>query len=167
MARPLSYALILCFTVAVRSLAQESFCNQYLIPVPLGEVAGANGSLWSTEMWVRNDSDASRRVFRRTCEPYLSGCRYVSVPDTAVPPRTTLKLNPLPGREGSAIGEFLYVDDPADVVFQIRTRDKAQNATSAGTSIPGGRLGSHLRFSHSLHAVDRPPSPEAGRPYVG
>jgi hypothetical protein len=64
------------------------------------------------------------------------GCRFVSVPETSVPPHTTARLEPLPGREPFVVGEFLYVDDPTDIFFQLRTRDKSRNASSAGTAIP-------------------------------
>jgi hypothetical protein len=125
--------LVFCSFVAVPLLAQGAFCNQFLVPVPVGQYSGVNGSLWSNELWIRNDSDTPRLVTQRECVADFHGCQDVSRSQT-LPPRSTMKLIPLAGTENIVDGQFVYVDDPTAMFFGLRSRD--MNTTSAGTSIP-------------------------------
>ncbi len=147
--------LVFCSFLAVPVLAQGPFCNQFLVPVPLGEHSGANGSLWSNELWIRNDADSPRLVTQRTCVQNFHGCQFVSVSDT-MPPRSTMKLIPLPGSEDIVDGQFVYVDDPTDMFFGLRTRD--MNTTSAGRHLnSGGVIENRKETAATLECPGRPP----------
>ncbi|HEY8167066.1 MAG TPA: hypothetical protein VIF83_16065 [Gemmatimonadaceae bacterium] len=119
---------------------QTATCHKLLIPIPLGDYAGANASVWRNELWIRNDADHPVRIYRRAWQPIPDsrGFRIVDVPDTPVPALTTLEVEPLPGRESFVTSEYIYVDDASaeQVYLQARTHDASRNQTSAGTNIP-------------------------------
>jgi len=104
--------------------------DRYLIPVTTGQVPGANGSLWSTEWVVRNNTNWPFAMIWNHCPPTVSPC-----PDTLMPPQTTTR-RPVVSRGDGNDGAYVYVPKPMLPPMSLRVRDLSQNAQSFGTELP-------------------------------
>lgn len=121
----------------------------YLVPLGTGQVPGANGSLWSTEL----------TVFNRAAHPaVLTGG--VFHPFILDPPPVTPVVEPgeTESVEVYAVnsdGAFLWVARPLadNVHFSLRVRDVSKNAQSWGTAIP---LVPHEDFHDMVRLIDIP-----------
>ena len=113
--------------------------EQVLVPLSVGEFDGAFGSHFVIEMWMRNDGDQPARIFRLVSDcPRPHFCTTVAVPDTPVPPRTTVHVAPLENGYSAKLGEFFWVDKVAaqKIVFSLRVRETSRSSSSAGVDIP-------------------------------
>ena len=104
--------------------------DRYLIPVTTGQVPGANGSLWSTDWIVRNNTDRAYAMIWHYCPPNVSPC-----PNTIMPPQTTTHRAVVPRGDGTD-GAYVYVPKPMAPPMALRVRDLSQNAQSFGTELP-------------------------------
>ena len=104
---------------------------RYLIPVVQQNLQGANGSLWTTEVKIRNRWAQTLPVVGVFCIPDPCSLR------EDIPPLTTVDRPPAPRGDG-ADGAFIYVpqslNDPKPAIT-VRVRDLSKNATSFGTEI--------------------------------
>jgi hypothetical protein len=112
--------------------------EQVLVPLRVGEFDGAFGSHFVVEMWIRNDNDQPARVFRlRVNDP--RGGPPVAVPDSPIPPRTSIKVQPLIYlADFFTVGEFFWVDKmaAANTFFSLRVRDTSRSSLSGGAEVP-------------------------------
>lgn len=124
--------------------------TRVLIPVAInGQMPGAHGSRWTTELIGRNTHTSYVKVSRETpTRPCAITC-----PRTPADPQST--FTPVLGGMLTGPGVFLYVDDPADrVLFTLRIKDVSRQAQTAGTEIPVVREAD--TFTGTMHILDVP-----------
>lgn len=106
--------------------ASSSEQTRILIPVLARGTAGADGSVWDTEIWVTNRTDFPIVYFFGTCQVACC-CEEIN---TIHPQRSfVVTLNELRGR---------WFTLPADgsLQFQARLRDRTRAGSSAGVELP-------------------------------
>ncbi len=104
--------------------------NRYLIPITTGQVPGANGSLWSTEWVVRNNTGTPYAMIWHYCPPTVSPC-----PNQLMPAQTTTRRGIYARGDGND-GAYVYVPKPMAPSMSLRVRELSQNAQSFGTELP-------------------------------
>jgi hypothetical protein len=119
-------ATLLAAVLAGPAAAQDSnVYERVLVPISVGNVPGAFGSLWSTELWYRNNSDKPVAIFP------------LAVAD---PVPTIKRTEPLPvgNFPASAPGTLLYVsrDGGDQVQFDLRLFNRADPKSAWGTKLP-------------------------------
>lgn len=98
------------------------------IPAP-----GAFGSLWSTELWLRNNGQTPVDVRHYDYGCILATC----APTPPTPPNVTFR--PRIGESPPGLrGKLMFVERrrATDVAFGLRVRDLSRQAQTAGTEIP-------------------------------
>jgi hypothetical protein len=125
--------LLNAFYYSPRAQAGRDDYMQVLVPLTSLEIAGANGSRWTSELRVFN---ASSELLRMP-GPETFIVELPIDPAVIVEPRTTEQVflnRGLPGADGA----FLYV--PIALLgapkFSLRVRDLSKNAASLGTDVP-------------------------------
>ncbi len=131
--------------VAIPAVAQNpTVFERILVPVTVGQVHGAYGSVWSTELWYRNNSGHSVAIFP------------VAVSDWS--PRIGF-TDPLPigNLPAAAPGQILFVSrDCGDrVQFDLRLFNRAAPQASWGTKLPVVR---ESEFIPSVDLINVPTS---------
>jgi hypothetical protein len=125
-----------------------------LVPItPEGEVHGANGSIWGTELRLFNDNPFAIQLDGPLyCDDIILGC--YPAPFEAFSTRSV----PAFRRDETVDGAFLWIPNPAvdGVHFSLRVRDVSQNAQSWGTSIP---VVSRSDFGNHVTIIDVPTDP--------
>ena len=116
-------------------LKREEF-ELVLVPsIREAPLAGANGSLWVTDLWIRNS--ASEAVIFAQGEPYCHNPFCLEGRPHTIDPMTTSRpqdvLEPLSGDAGLFYVEKRFADQ---LFFSLRVRDVSRMAESAGTRIP-------------------------------
>lgn len=104
-----------------------------IVPVP-----GAFGSMWSTELWLRNSGQDPVDVQWYDYNCILATC----APTPPTPPNITFR--PRIGTSPPGLrGTLMFVERrlAADVSFGLRSRDLSRQAQTAGTEIPVVREG--------------------------
>ena len=122
--------------MAVLLLAQY---ERVLLPIVPTSAAGAFGSRWETQLWLRNDSDHPVDAFPLTSDCVSSVLCFESMrPYPAFGPRMT-GFHDYEGRPfgvgiapGPTPGGFLYIERPNELSLQLNVR----NTNSLGTRIP-------------------------------
>lgn len=129
MVRTLLLSLIL---VANAAFVSAQAYERVLVPTAIsGEIPGAFGSRWTTELIIRNDTDEYIEVTQIPGGICAGEC-----PLSAAQPRTTATFQlsiRFPGTGG-----FLYVAKPNDrrLSFNLRVQDLSRQALTWGTEIP-------------------------------
>jgi hypothetical protein len=103
-----------------------------LVPIGVADVAGAKGSLWTTELWAVSTNSESVAVAALPCLLGPNGC---AAAFELAPGRTT-KVGPLASAENP--GVLLLVPKPqaANVAFTLHVRDLNKQSESWGAEIP-------------------------------
>lgn len=104
------------------ALAQETPRERVLLPLAAFDVPGAFGSRWSTELWIRNDTDRPILVVP------------LNITDYSPPPHRDVLLPLQMPRD--AAGEFLYVDRVDGLYLNLRVRDTTRADDTFGTELP-------------------------------
>jgi hypothetical protein len=143
--RVLLAGLVSVLPLAAKTMAQtpRSEVEQILVPLRAGEVAGAYGSHWVTEILVRNDAEVPVRIFRfirvtAPCPP-CRGSVTRELPDLPISPKTTVSIaSVVTGGDPRVFGDFFYVEKAArsKVFFSVHVRDTSRSASSAGFEVP-------------------------------
>lgn len=99
--------------------------ERLLVPISVSEVPGAYGSVWSTELWYRNNSSVPVAVFP------------LEISD-AVPTTKLTELLRVPHRPPNAPGQFLFLSPPAgdQVQFDLKLLNSADPVGGWGTRLP-------------------------------
>lgn len=123
--------LVVLVVMAAAAGAQPS-STRILVPVAIFlSQAGANGSVWITELTVRNNSDA--RVLLRNIDPEWCG-GILCGPEASIQPKETLLISP------SAVYAGAIIEVPSesvdDVIFNLRVQDLSRQLSTWGTEIP-------------------------------
>ena len=117
---------MLAAAVTRAALAQDpALFERVLVPVSVALVPGAYGSLWSTEMWYRNNSDRPVAIFPMAISHWGTSIR------------KTEEL-PVPRLPAHAPGLFLFVErDGGDQVqFDLRLFNRSAPLAAWGTRLP-------------------------------
>ncbi|HEY0142020.1 MAG TPA: hypothetical protein VGF48_14065 [Thermoanaerobaculia bacterium] len=124
--------LLFALVVSATAFAQtpppaEGELQRVLIPISVSDVPGANGSLWTSELWAVNGSEEPGVAFALPCALAPDGCgatilepdRSVRLPNWGTPQQP---------------GVLLLVSDPTSLTLHVR--DKSRNEQSWGAEIP-------------------------------
>lgn len=120
--------------------------DRYLVPVIARDVPGAGGSLWWSELTLRNAGFNA---------PFTIIC---PCPDSvAVIPLLSSIRPQLAPRGDGAEGAYIYVPKDVQAGMSLRVRDVSRNAQSFGDEIP---IASERGYRSPLHLVDVPTDPQ-------
>lgn len=111
-------AIFLLSAAAIAQTPQE----RLLLPITTFEAPGAFGSLWSTELWMRNDTDQPVSIFP------------LNITDSFSAPHRDLLVPLQTSRQGG--GQFIYVDRVDGLHFNLRVRDTTRAGVTFGTELP-------------------------------
>lgn len=120
--------------------------ERVLVPVSVSRVPGAYGSIWSTELWYRNNSDRPVAVF-----PLAVSDRVPTIGRTERLPVATLPAH--------TPGQFLYVsrDGADDVQFDLRLFNRSEPHAAWGTKLPVVR---EAEFAPTVSLINVPTGAE-------
>ena len=141
---------------ALPGAAEERWPDDYtrlLLPVTAVAVHGANGSVWTTEWTVFNDSEA--RAYFVGPFPYLFLSPPVQINE--VEPAAVKRLaveQASPGLDGAFV--YVLTSQLERLSMSLRVRDVSVNAQSYGTSIPIVRA---EEFRREVQLLDVPTDP--------
>lgn len=118
----------------------EAVYEQVLLPIYVNGVApGANGSQWSTDFWIRNNSPKEITLAPWPCTPAGAVCPPVFPwTETLAPERSIHNLPPAYKEDNGNPSRVLYVrhETPSDVAFSLRFADASRSALNSGTDLP-------------------------------
>ena len=140
----LALSLILALA-APAFAAEEPALVRYMVPVTGSRIAGANGSLWTTELTVHNSRGTQMFVHGDICGGVIS-----SPPcddNVYIAPRTSKRVELVPASFSQ--GAFIYLPlDPSagPVPMTLRSRDLSKTAESFGTEVPVVRDSDFAQF---------------------
>ena len=122
--RFLLFAVVALLTTYTRG--QVPGREQLLLPIFAADTPGAFGSLWTTELWLRNDTDMPAFVTPLT------------TPHGYPPPRSTTQPSFYKLLPGEPPGTFIYVDQDQHLGlhFNLRIRDVSRPSLTWGTELP-------------------------------
>ena len=130
--------------------------RMYLVPLRTGELHGANGSLWRTDLAIHNAAEEDVRVLANDCDlPFRTPvCSHELIP---VRPFETLALQLAQGL-AQFEGTFVYVPEARDgeVDLAMRVRDVSRDAEGFGTEVP---VVPEEDFRISIRLLDVPTDP--------
>jgi len=117
--------LVLAASFGSRALAQHGPSARILVPISVSGIVGSYGTIWSTELWFRNNSSTPVSVFPLTMADYVP------------PVRLTVEL-PVPEMPSDAPGIFLTVPQYAldDLQFDLRLFNRRATTSGWGTKLP-------------------------------
>jgi hypothetical protein len=122
----------------------QNLFERVLVPVSVSLAPGAFGTLWSTDLWYRNNSTRPVVVLPLTISDYIPT---IGITDS-------LRIPILPAY---APGEFLFVsrDGIDDVQFDLRLFNRADPRSNWGTKLPVVR---EREFSYTVNLINVPTS---------
>lgn len=116
-------------------LKREDFVLVLVPSISESPLAGANGSSWVTDLWVRNS--ASEPVMFAQGEPYCHNPFCLEGRPLTIEPLTTrrpeIRVQPLVGEAGLFYVEKRFADQ---LFISLRVKDVSRSAESSGTRIP-------------------------------
>jgi hypothetical protein len=123
MKRTLAALVVLFSTTA--AVAQQT-ARRVLLPVAMETVAGANGSLWSTELWFHANSEEGVSIIP------------LSVSDAPPFRHVSIRLPIFYAHPGQPPGQFLVITRGRweDKELNLRVRDLSRGNETWGTEIP-------------------------------
>jgi hypothetical protein len=129
--------------IALSATAQvPSEFERILLPLSVGGAAGAYGTVWSTELWYRNNSTRPMIIFPVAVSDYVTTVGRTS-------------FLPVGWAPAAAPGQFLFVSrDGADQVqFDLRLFNLANPSAAWGTKLPVVR---EREFADSASLINVP-----------
>jgi hypothetical protein len=135
---------------------QTDLDARVLVPVfTVDPLPGANGSSWTTDLWLSNGGTETESVFGVSWDCLLPECGFLPAP---IEPGRTFRPELL-GADGALHGALLYVSTAsgADVHGGLRFRDLSRQASTWGTELPLPREADFHAGAFSL--VDVPVDP--------
>jgi IPT/TIG domain len=128
--------------------------EQVLLPIYLKEpVPGANGSLWRTDLRIRNYGNEPVRLAPWECPPNMACPPVFPLTFTLEPNRTLHNPSDFSSRPGANPSRLLYVSAPATVALNLRVADVSRSTLNAGTDLPLIRRSELLRDQTHLFNV--------------
>lgn len=129
---------------ATRSPTHVDGFVQVLVPFDTMRIPGQFGSVWSAELWVRNDSSEPVNLFPEHC--FWIGSEVPCSHRIDVPAETSKLLDVHDHDSASWSGVLLYVPEAKvdEIHFNLRVGDVSRPNELAGTEIPIVREGNLL-----------------------
>jgi hypothetical protein len=140
------------FTYTDTPIPTEPSYETVLLPIYLdAPVSGGNGSLWSTDLWIRNDGPFDAGLAPWPC-PADGVCAGIFPNTLRLAPGDTLHgLRPFFIRPPSIPGRLVYLErNVARVSMQLRIADTAHAQHDSGTELPVVREGGQLSLTAQL-----------------
>jgi hypothetical protein len=140
------------FTYLDTPIPTEPFYEPVLLPIYLEiPVSGGNGSLWSTDLWIRNDGTSIVRLAPWPC-PADGVCLGIFPNTIPLAPGETLHgLRPFFVRPPSIPGRLVYVErNDSNVSIQLRIADTSRAQRDPGTELPVVRESGQLSATAQL-----------------
>jgi hypothetical protein len=136
--RHIAVLLLLLFAGVFAAPASAQDYDRYLIPVTGGNIAGANGSLWTTELTVHNPRDGEVGILADVCSVVFltPPCQNIAF----IPQQTSRRIAIT--RASYSQGAFIYVPrnlNYGPTPMTLRARDLSKTAESFGTEVPIAR----------------------------
>lgn len=115
---------------------EERFARA-LLPLLLNRTAGAHGSLWETELWIRNRGPANLELAPWPCESQACPAIF-PLTKTLAPNESVRNIPPFFDPPSAVPGRILYVTRARidEASFQLRLTDVSRSMLSWGTEIP-------------------------------
>lgn len=140
-----AFLLFVLFSVMMqRPAAAQGFSEfeSILVPISVSRVPGGFGSLWSTELWFRNNSNEPVAVFPLAISD--------DVPTIGRTTRLPIGVSPAanPGRI-----VFMRRNAPEGVQFDLRLFNESDPNASWGTKLPVVR---ERQFADEIHLINVP-----------
>lgn len=138
----------------------ETEYERVLLPIYLdAPVPGGQGSLWKTDLWLRNHGTQPVPLAPWPCPADGVCLTVVPFTKTLEPNETLHNLAPFFRLPPANPGRLLYIlaNQARNVDINLRTLDASRDALNAGTEVPVVREGD-LRTS-TLHLINIPVSP--------
>lgn len=128
--------------------ADDDVFEQILLPVyNIEPIPGAFGSVWETELWVRNNSDEDVRAM-----PCIPSCQGTGFGGSF--PATSTTRNPIPGTvSGLGAMMHIWVEESPNMAFSLRLFERSENTVRQGIEIPVVRESEFLSGTGELLAV--------------
>lgn len=130
-------ALLCC--CAVNALAGEPIYERVLVPLHIKDVPGAFGTIWSTELTVRNEGAEEALIFRQVCW-YECRCGTSDcVLYAPTPPHSIARfVRGADDFDFAFPGAFVHVEKAraADVAFHLRLYEESRRSTEFGIEVP-------------------------------
>ena len=134
--RYLSVAALLMPGLTPIAVAQDpNVFERILLPATVSNVPGAYGSLWSTELWYRNNGNVPVAMFPVAVSDFASSIGRTS-------------FLPIGDRSPGTPGQILFISRAGadDVQFDLRLFNRADPHGSWGTSVPVVRETQFVEF---------------------
>ena len=132
----------------------EAGYEQVLLPIYLKSAApGANGSLWRTDFYIRNNGTTAVQLAPWDCPPNMACPPVFPLTHTLEPQRTLHNPENFALYAGSNPSRLLYVSAPANVSMSLRVADISRSVQNAGTDVPVIRPSELLRGTSQLFNV--------------
>src|SRR5438093_7677641 len=93
----LNFLSLVCVTGVGLAQGVDPVYERILLPITSADTPGVFGALWTTEVWVRNDSDQPVAIFPLT------------ITDATNPPKSTWPLAIFRPPPDAPPGQFIYV----------------------------------------------------------
>ena len=145
--RYLTVAALSAACVATNAIAQDSsIFERVLVPVLVNNVPGAFGTLWSTELWYRNNSTRGVMIVPLAVSDF-------------VPTIGRTEILPIGNFPIYAPGQILFVsrDGGDEVQFDLRLFNRADPRSKWGTKIPVVR---EREFRNVVNLINVPTNKE-------
>lgn len=124
-----------------------------LLPVYIdGTIEGAHGTLWRTDLWIRNSGSETVQIAPWPCAPAEPCLPVIPTRYALAPNRSLHNLPPFFTPPAGNPSRLLYVSRPgsADVSFGLRFADVSRSALNAGAEVPVVRENETLRRDAQL-----------------
>ncbi|HYO76101.1 MAG TPA: hypothetical protein VE010_06520 [Thermoanaerobaculia bacterium] len=137
-----TFLLLTCVLASATQAQYGDAFERILVPISVSSVPGAYGTLWSTELWYRNNS------------PFPVAIQPLAVAD-AIPTIGRTELLPIGSFPAHAPGQILFVSRQGseDVQFDLRLFNRADPWTTWGTKLP---VVWEREFAAGVHLINVP-----------
>jgi hypothetical protein len=109
-----------------------------LLPIAIDSLPGANGSRWSTEIWIHNDADHAVPIDPEYCS-FIGSYFPCSRPVTRIAAHSSTRLNGRGSADYPYARLFPPVQDVDSLHFSILVRDVSKDANGPATEIAAVR----------------------------
>jgi hypothetical protein len=131
--------------------------QRVLVPLSVADLAGANASVWTTELWAVN---ASSQPMELPSLPCIVGVATQCADSPSVPPNRTVKLAPLGNSHFPGVLILVPSELSSSANFTLHVRDLSRQSESWGTEIPVVREQSFFASSTRVSVANIPFGPD-------
>ena len=158
--RDLARFVVLICVVAFAMSAMGQSVDQYdrlLLPLTTGQVQGAFGSIWETDLALTNLSDTPLTVL---WYEQRGGCPILCGPPPPIPARATIFPDVIASACPEVRGVLLWVERGRihDLAVTLRTHDLSRQNQTWGTTIP--TVAADGLFAQRFGLIDIPTDPQ-------